>query len=144
MSDKIKIAHIGIATYNIETTVKKYIAIPGMVFEGIEEVPSEGVRTAMLKVGDAHLEFLEPLNVNSPVKKFLDTRGEGIHHIAFEVESFNEVEEFIRTQTLTFLPGYPKIAEHGKKVAFLHPKSMNGVLVEFVSRESTRTGNREE
>ena len=135
MVDKIKIAHIGIATYNIETTVKKYNAIPGTVFEGIEEVPSEGVRTAMLKVGNTHLEFLEPLNANSPVKKFLDTRGEGIHHIAFEVGSFNEVEAFIRTQTLTYLPGYPKIAEQGKKVAFLHPKSMNGVLVEFVSSE---------
>jgi len=126
---KPKLDHIGIAVRSIEAA-KVYQAL-GLEIDHVETVESQGVKTAFLSVGDSSLELLEPTSPESPIGKFIDKRGEGIHHICLRVENLDR--ELARLKGLGFRlvneSGVP--GAHGKRVAFLHPSAGNGVLIEL-------------
>ena len=126
---KPKLDHIGIAVRSIEAA-KVYQAL-GLEIDHVETVESQGVKTAFLSVGDSSLELLEPASPESPVGKFIEKRGEGIHHICLRVENLDR--ELARLKGLGFRlvneSGVP--GAHGKRVAFLHPSAGNGVLIEL-------------
>jgi methylmalonyl-CoA epimerase len=130
-----KIAHIGIAVRSIDEALHFYTNILGLKLEGVEEVPSEGVKVAFLKVGDTNLELLEPLNDDSPISKFIQKKGEGIHHIAFEISNIEERLQKLKEQNISLINEQPKIGAHHAKIAFIHPKASNGVLYELCEYE---------
>lgn len=129
--DMRKIEHIGIAV--------KDIAGSGMIYEKllntrvykIEDVASEGVRTAFLKSGPNKIELLEPTSMDSPISKFLEKRGEGIHHIAFDVEDIVAEMERLKSEGFELLNDQPKQGADDKWVCFIHPKSAGGILIEL-------------
>ncbi len=126
-----KIEHIGIAVNSIEISNVIFEKILGVPAYKQEEVASEGVKTSFFQNGPNKIELLEATNYDSPVAKFLEKKGEGIHHLAFAVE--NIVEEITRLKADGFvvLNEIPKIGADNKLVAFLHPKGTNGVLIEL-------------
>jgi len=126
-----KIEHIGIAVNSIDAYIKMYESLLNTPCYKIEEVKSEGVKTAFYKVGPNKIELLEATNPDSPIAKFIAKKGEGIHHIAYAVANIEE--EIDRLQKLGFelLNTVPKNGADNKKIAFLHPKSAGGVLVEL-------------
>lgn len=123
--------HIGIAVRDLESALAVYAAI-GLHPEAIEDVASEGVRVAFLPVGDASLELLEPLAPDGVIARFLEKRGEGLHHVALAVEDIVAAMEHARSAGLRVLDEHPRPGARGRKVAFIHPKSVGGVLLEFV------------
>ena len=127
----IKIEHLGIAVSNMNESISLFENLLKTKCYKIEGVESEGVRTAFFQVGDSKIELLEATNPESPIAKYLGKQGPGIHHIAFEVESIEE--ELIRLRLLDFvlIHEIPKRGADNKRIAFLHPKSTNGVLVEL-------------
>lgn len=126
-----KIEHIGIAVKNLETSNALFAAIFGKAHYKIETVESEGVRTSFFDVGPNKIELLEGTNENSPISKFIEKKGEGIHHIAFAVQDiFAEVAK-LKKEGFTILNEIPKKGADNKQVVFLHPKSTNGVLIEL-------------
>lgn len=126
-----KIEHIGIAVKNLETSNALFAAIFGKPHYKIETVESEGVRTSFFDVGPNKIELLEGTNDNSPITKFIEKKGEGIHHIAFAVaDIFAEVAR-LKKEGFTILNEIPKKGADNKQVVFLHPKATNGVLIEL-------------
>lgn len=126
-----KIAHIGIAVKKLDDNLSFYTDILGLELEGIESVESEKVKVAFLKVGDTKLELLEPLDETSPIKGFLDKRGEGIHHIALEVDDIQARLNDMKENGIKLINEEAKQGAGGANIAFLHPKSTNGVLYEL-------------
>ena len=126
-----KIEHIGIAVKNLEEANKTYKAILGVASYKTEKVESEGVDTSFFKVGDSKIELLAATNAESPIAKFLEKRGEGIHHMAFNVEDIQSEIERLKGEGFVLLNDFPKSGADNKLVAFMHPKSANGVLVEL-------------
>lgn len=126
-----KIEHIGIAVKNIEEANKTYRDLLGAESYKSEEVESEGVLTSFFKIGDSKIELLSATNEDSPVAKFIDKRGEGIHHIAFDVEDIEKEIADLEQKGFTLINKKPKKGADNKMVAFLHPKSSHGVLVEL-------------
>jgi methylmalonyl-CoA/ethylmalonyl-CoA epimerase len=126
-----KIDHLGIAVRSIEDTLAYYEKALGLTCEKIEEVPSQKVRTAFLSVGGVHLELLEPTDPESTIAKFLETRGEGIHHIAFGTSDIDGQLGKAKEEGVRLIHEVPFEGAAGKLVAFLHPKSTHGVLTEF-------------
>jgi methylmalonyl-CoA/ethylmalonyl-CoA epimerase len=127
----MKIDHIGIAVRNIAESNELFRKLLGEAHYKVESVASEKVSTSFFAVGDSKIELLEASDENSPIAKFIEKRGEGIHHIAFEVDDI--VAEIARLEKEGFIPlnREPKPGADNKLVAFLHPKSSNGVLVEL-------------
>lgn len=121
--------HIGIAVRSI-AGAEIYKAL-GLEIEHVETVPTQGVRTAFLPVGDSNLELLEPMSADSPVAKFIEKRGEGIHHICFLVDNIEEHLERLKVQGYRLVDQSPVPGAHGCRVAFLHPTAGNGVLIEL-------------
>ena len=126
-----KIEHIGIAVRNLEEANKTYKAILGVESYKTEKVESEGVDTSFFKVGESKIELLAATNPESPIAKFLEKRGEGIHHLAFNVEDIQSEIERLKGEGFVLLNDFPKSGAENKLVAFMHPKSANGVLVEL-------------
>src|SRR5699024_8487554 len=126
-----KISHIGIAVENLDQALPFYEKNLGLELEGLTEVESEGVKIAFLKVGESRFELLEPLHDASPIAKFIKKRGEGIHHIALEVDDIQERLAFIKANGIELINDSPKKGAHNTSVAFIHPKSSHGVLYEF-------------
>lgn len=126
-----KIEHIGIAVKNILEANKVYEALLGVAPYKKEEVASEGVKTSFFKCGESKIELLEATNPNSPIAKFIEKRGEGIHHIAFSVANIEAEMDRLQKEGFILLNEIPKKGADNKLVAFLHPKSTNGVLVEL-------------
>ena len=126
-----KIDHIGIAVHSIDKTRGFYEQALGLHCEGIEEVPSQKVRTAFFSLGEAHIELLEPIDDNSPIAKFLEKRGEGIHHIAYQSDDVAAQLDKARTAGCKLINEQPVAGAGGKQIAFLHPKSTHGVLTEI-------------
>jgi methylmalonyl-CoA/ethylmalonyl-CoA epimerase len=125
----MKLDHIGIAVKSL-AAAKIYNAL-GLSIDHIENVETQGVKTAFLSVGDANLELLEPLSPDSPVAKFIDKRGEGIHHICFRVTNLQSHLERLKKQGFRLINEAPVPGAHGCRVAFLHPAAGNGVLIEL-------------
>jgi methylmalonyl-CoA/ethylmalonyl-CoA epimerase len=126
-----KIEHIGIAVKSLEVSNLLFEKLFGAPFYKEEEVASEGVKTSFFMNGPNKIELLEATNNDSPIAKFLDKKGEGIHHIAFDVEDiFAEIER-LKLEGFVILNEIPKKGADNKLVAFLHPKTTNGVLIEL-------------
>ena len=126
-----KIEHIGIAVKNIENATKIYTSLLGSSPYKMEEVKSEGVKTSFFKTGDSKIELLEATNPDSPIAKFIEKRGEGVHHIAFAVDDIESEIARLKREGFIVLNETPKNGADNKLVAFLHPRSTTGVLVEL-------------
>jgi len=126
-----KIEHIGIAVKDIEAAGKLYEILLNTTIYKTEEVESEGVKTAFLQSGPNKIELLEASSADSPVSKFIEKRGEGIHHIAFDVDDIEAEMERLKNAGFTLLNDKPKPGADNKLVCFVHPKSANGVLIEL-------------
>lgn len=126
-----KIEHIGIAVKNIEESNELFAKLFGELNYKMEEVESEGVKTSFFKVGGNKIELLEATNNDSPIAKFIEKKGEGIHHIAFDVDDIESEVKRLTKSGFIVLNEIPKQGADNKLVAFLHPKSTNGVLIEL-------------
>ena len=126
-----KIEHIGIAVSDIKTSNLLFEKLLGAKKYKEEEVPSEGVTTSFFKTGENKIELLEATNPESPIAKFIAKRGEGIHHIAFDVDDIKAEMQRLKNEGFILLSDEPKRGADNKLVCFLHPKSSNGVLVEL-------------
>jgi len=126
-----KIEHIGIAVKNLEASNKIFTSLFGAEPYKMEAVESEGVQTSFFKVGPNKIELLEGLSKESPISKFIEKKGEGIHHIAFEVENIEEEILRLKKEGFTMIHETAKKGADNKLIAFLHPKSSNGVLIEL-------------
>jgi len=126
-----KINHIGIAVTSLEATLPFYRDNLSMPFAGIEEVPEQMVRVAMLQVGESKIELLEPTSPDSPVAKFIEKNGPGIHHIAYEVADIEAAIAKLTSDGVRMIDANPRAGAHGTRIAFLHPKASNGVLTEL-------------
>jgi methylmalonyl-CoA/ethylmalonyl-CoA epimerase len=126
----MRVDHVAIAVNNVSEALKNYERILKIDKIDIEEVPTERVKVAILRLEDTRIELMEPTADDSPIKKFLTDRGEGIHHIAITADNIdNDVERAIAKGTRMI--GNIRTGSYGRKITFIHPKSMNGVLTEF-------------
>jgi methylmalonyl-CoA epimerase len=127
--------HIGVAVPSLEAAVAVYRSVLGLEPERIEEVPGEGVRVAFLPLaGGAAIELLEPTREDSPIGKFLATRGPGIHHLSFRVSSCRQAIREAEAAGVRVLPPAPRPGAHGSLVAFFDPRDTGGVLIEVCER----------
>ncbi len=126
-----KIDHIGIAVKNLEEAMDLYRKL-GFEVKAIEEIEDQKVRVAMLPVGESKIELVEATSEDSAIAKFIEKRGEGIHHVAINVEDIEKALENAKKNGLQLIDEKPRIGAGGKKIAFVHPKSTKGVLLEFV------------
>jgi methylmalonyl-CoA/ethylmalonyl-CoA epimerase len=126
-----KIEHIGIAVHNLDESNLLFEKLLGTPPYKIEEVITEGVKTSFFKSGPNKIELLEATTSESPIAKFLEKKGEGIHHIAFAVKNIGSEIKRLKSEGFTVLNDTPKKGADNKLVAFLHPKTTNGVLIEL-------------
>jgi methylmalonyl-CoA/ethylmalonyl-CoA epimerase len=126
-----KINHIGIAVQSLEATLPFYRDALGMEFKGEEEVAEQKVKVAMLQIGESKIELLEPTCPESPIAKFMEKNGPGIHHIAYQVENIEAAIAQMQQQGARMIDEVPRNGAHGTRIAFVHPKSSNGVLTEL-------------
>ena len=131
-----KIEHIGIAVSNLEEAIITYTELLNTPCYKTEEVASEGVKTAFFQIGDSKIELLEATNDESPIAKFIAKKGQGIHHIAFDVTDITGAMADYKAKGFQLLNETPKNGADNKLVAFIHPKSSNGVLVELCQEKS--------
>ncbi len=134
-----KIEHIGIAVKDIEAANATYKTLLGVDPYKSEEVKSEGVITSFFEVGESKIELLAATSEDSPVARFIEKRGEGIHHIAFEVKDIVTEIKRLEDKGFVLINKIPKMGADDKLVAFLHPKSSNGVLVEICQHATGET-----
>ena len=131
----LKIDHLGIAVHSIEEAKKLFQDTLGLKFEGSETVEEQKVTTAFFPVGDSEVELLESTASDGPIAKYLEKRGEGIQHIAFRVENIEEALAELKEKGIRLIDEKPRMGAGGAKIAFLHPKSTHGVLIEISERE---------
>jgi methylmalonyl-CoA/ethylmalonyl-CoA epimerase len=129
------IDHIGIAVSSLEESLPLYTNVFQLKLEGIETVESQGVKVAFVSAGNTMLELLEALSPDSPIAKFIEQRGQGIHHIALGVEDIESRIQQIKENGIKMIDEKPRIGAHKANVAFMHPKATAGVLVELCERD---------
>ena len=132
-----KIEHLGIAVANIEESLKMYETLLSTNCYKTESVESEGVKTAFLQVGESKIELLEASNPSSPIAKFLEKKGPGIHHIAFDVENIEAEIARLTAQGFELIHTTPKDGADNKLIAFLHPKSTGSILIELCQEKNS-------
>lgn len=132
----MKINHLGIATKGIEEALKFWENALGLENVHTETVEDQKVRVAMLPLGESRIELLEPTSEDSPISKFLEKRGGGIHHIAVEVEDIEAALEKLKAEGARLIDEKPRVGAEGCLVAFVHPSSANGVLLELVQEKN--------
>jgi methylmalonyl-CoA/ethylmalonyl-CoA epimerase len=125
------IDHVGIAVKSIDEAKKFWVDTLGLTLSHIEEVPDQKVRVAILKAGETTIELLEPTSPDSPIQRFMDKRGEGIHHLTLATDKLAEQLQKLKGANIALIDEQPRIGAGGAKIAFLHPKSAHGVLVEL-------------
>lgn len=126
-----QINHIGIAVSSLENHIPFYRDILGLTALGTEEVPEQKVKVAMFQVGEVKIELLEPTSGESPVAKFIEKKGEGIHHIAYETDGIIKEIKGFQGKEIRMIDETPRDGAHGTKIAFIHPKSSGKVLTEI-------------
>jgi methylmalonyl-CoA/ethylmalonyl-CoA epimerase len=131
-----KIDHVGIAVDSIDDKMRLYRDVLGLEYDGTGIVEAQGVKVAFFRLGESHLELLEPVDEESPVADFLDEHGEGIHHLAAGCEEIDEAREAARKGGLKLLSDEPLEGARDKLVSFVHPKDTGGVLLEFCQRQT--------
>lgn len=126
----MKIDHIGIAVKSIDESLKFYKDNLGLKLQGTEQLDERGLKVAFLKTGESDIELLESISEDSNIQKFIEKKGEGIHHIALEVDNVEDKKVSMEKEGTKFI-GEASIGAGGKKIVFIHPKSTNGVLMEL-------------
>lgn len=130
-----KLEHIGIAVKNLDESNQLFAKLLGKAHYKIEEVASEGVRTSFFELGGVKIELLEATNADSPIARFIEKRGEGIHHLAFEVADLGKSIQDYGQNGFSLINTEPKSGADNKRIVFMHPKSTNGVLVELCAEK---------
>jgi methylmalonyl-CoA/ethylmalonyl-CoA epimerase len=131
-----RIEHIGIAVSDLETAIDFYEKVFGLSCYNIEEVPEQKVRTAFFMVGQTKIELLESTDPEGPIGKFIEKKGEGIHHIAFAVKNIEDQLVHAETHGVKLIDSVPRKGAEGLDIAFLHPKSASGVLIELCENKN--------
>jgi methylmalonyl-CoA/ethylmalonyl-CoA epimerase len=126
-----KVAHIGIAVKNLEDATQRFRDLLGVKESRAESVSSERVNTLMFEIGETKVELVQATDRSSPIARFIEKRGEGVHHISFQVDNLETELARLRGKGFEVLEGYPRAGADGCRVAFLHPKTTNGILVEL-------------
>lgn len=132
----LKVDHIGVAVKSIEESRKLYEDLLGLMHTGSETVAEQKVTTAFFPVGDTEVELLESTSPDGPIAKYLEKRGEGVQHVAFRVENIEEALAELKAKGVKLIDETPRRGAGGAKIAFLHPKSTFGVLVELCERDA--------
>jgi methylmalonyl-CoA/ethylmalonyl-CoA epimerase len=132
-----KLEHIGIAVKNIESANRLFASLLGRQHYKMEEVASEGVRTSFFDIGGLKIELLEATREDSPIARFIEKKGEGVHHLAFEVSDITKSLEEYQDKGFQLINTEPKDGADNKSIAFLHPKTTNGVLIELCQEKKT-------
>lgn len=130
-STPLRIDHIGVAVRSIEEKTKLYRDVMGLEYKGEETVEAQGVKVAFFKIGESNIELLEPLSGDTPVGKFIEKRGEGIHHVALAVRGIEGMIESFMKAGVRMIDEKPRAGAHGKKIAFMHPAAAGGMLIEL-------------
>ncbi|MBA1334596.1 MAG: Methylmalonyl-CoA epimerase [Firmicutes bacterium] len=130
-----KVDHVGVAVNNLEEALKFYTEMLGLTLEGVEVVEDQKVKVAFLPVGDTEIELLESTDPEGPIAKYIEKKGEGIQHIAFRVDDIEKALEEMKRKGVRLIDEKPRYGAGGAKIAFLHPKSTYGVLVELSERK---------
>ncbi len=131
----LKVDHIGIAVKNLDETLKFYTDVLGLELGGTEVVEEQKVRVAFLPIGDTEVELLESTSDDGPIAKFIEKNGEGMQHIAFKVDNIEEAIAYMLEKGMRMIDEQPRYGAGGAKIAFVHPKSSNRVLVELSERD---------
>ncbi len=126
--------HIALAVFDLKSAVETYQKQLGFKLHDVTEVQSEQVKIAVLTSGQTRVELLEPIGDASPISLFLKQRGQGLHHMAYQVADIDLEIQKLKAQNIRFIEPAPRLGAHGCQVAFLHPKSCQGVLIELVQR----------
>jgi methylmalonyl-CoA epimerase len=126
-----KVDHIGIAVKSVDEALRFFGDALGLELENTEEVADQKVRIAFLPVGETHVELIEPTSPDSNVAKFLESKGEGIHHIAFSVEDIEAALAALKEKDVRLIDQEPRVGGGGKRIAFIHPKGTHRVLIEL-------------
>lgn len=129
-----KLDHVGIAVANLDESVKFYEDVLGLELHGTETVEAQKVRVAFLPVGDTEVELLESTDPEGPIAKFIEAKGQGVQHLAFRVDDIEKALAECKAKGLRLIDESPRYGAGGAKIAFLHPKSTNGVLIELCQR----------
>lgn len=135
-----KISHIAIAVKSIKEVRSFYEEILGLRIQKIEEIPERKVRVAFLPVGETKIELVEPISEDSPIKKFLEEKGSGIHHICFEVKEIEKEMARLKEKGIRLTTDRPEKGAEGNLVCFIHPKSTYGVLIELNEKKEGKYG----
>jgi methylmalonyl-CoA/ethylmalonyl-CoA epimerase len=125
--------HIGIAVKNLDESINFYENVFGLKCYAVEEVKDQKVKTAFFKIGETKIELLESTEPDGPISKFIEKKGEGIHHIAFKTEDINSSLKELEEKNIRLIDEHPRKGAEGLNIAFLHPKAANGVLIELCS-----------
>jgi methylmalonyl-CoA/ethylmalonyl-CoA epimerase len=126
-----QINHIGIAVNSLDEQIELYRDVLKLEFEGIEEVSDQMVRVGMFKVGEVRVELLEPTSPDSPIAKFLEKKGEGMHHIAYETDQIENKISELKNAGIQMIDDNPRQGAHDTRIAFIHPRSSGRVLTEI-------------
>lgn len=132
----MKLDHVGIAVHSLDDALQTYQRRLGFTLHEVVLIEEQKVRVAVLPAGDSRIELMEPTASDSPIQRFLEKRGEGVHHLCFQVEDIRRKIEELLSASLQLIPMSSDSGLEGRKIAFLHPKSTNGVLIELVECES--------
>jgi methylmalonyl-CoA/ethylmalonyl-CoA epimerase len=132
-----KLDHIAVAVHDMEVAVRDFEAKLGLTCERVEDVTDEQAKVAFFDIGGPHLELIAPLQPGSALGRSLEQRGEGLHHICLEVDDLDRTIETVRAAGLRTVTERPNIGAGGRRIIFVHPKSMHGVLIELVERAIT-------
>jgi len=126
-----RLTHIGIAVKNLDSSSRVFSKLFGMKQDHTEEVAEQTVKAMFFKIGEGGIELLEPTNPDSTIAKYIEKRGEGVHHLSFEVDDIEAEIARLKKEGFQMIDEKPRVGADGFKIAFLHPKSTNGVLVEI-------------
>jgi methylmalonyl-CoA/ethylmalonyl-CoA epimerase len=129
-----KIEHVAIAVSDLEQAIEHYTKVWGLTLEHREVVEDQGVEEAMFSLGESYIQLLAPLNPNTTVGKFIERKGEGLHHIAYEVEDLEASLDALSASGVKLIDEKPRAGSRGTRIAFVHPKSNRGLLVELVEK----------
>ena len=127
----MKLDHIAIAVKNITERLSIWQGLFGLTLKMVKDVSDQKVKVAVLDLGETKIELLEPLEENSPISKFIENKGEGLHHLCFQVADIEKALANMKSHNVRLIDEVPRIGASGKKIAFIHPKDMGGVLIEL-------------
>jgi methylmalonyl-CoA/ethylmalonyl-CoA epimerase len=130
-----KVSHVGIAVKDLQSSLGLFSRLFGKQPDHLEDVPEQKVRTAMFEIGSSSIELTQATEAGSPITRFLDKRGEGVHHISFVVDDIERELVRLKGEGFQLIDEHPRVGADGYLVAFLHPQSTNGVLIEICQKQ---------